>query len=91
MGMISIHRNTWESPERVEPDWDAPWRQPAALLPTHAHCRNCAYWCGLCGLDTARVKLPSDRCVSWQEHRDFSAYMARMPAKVDDEKNMRTG
>ena len=42
-----LHVNTHEFPFRIDPDYDAPWRQPAELLPAWARCDTCLYWCGL--------------------------------------------
>ena len=71
--MNDTHVNTHEFPFRIDPDWDAPYRQPANLLPNEARCATCAYWCGICGLDTSRVKGEEDRCASWQQHREHAA------------------
>ncbi len=64
----------------AEPDWDAPYRRPADLLPTHARCGSCLYWFGACGLDTRRMRRAEDRCDAWQHHPDARADAARRAA-----------
>ena len=59
-----------------EPDWDAPHRQRHELLPTNAHCSNCAHWCGLCDLDDGRVRLSGDRCAHWSNGVDYAELTA---------------
>ena len=69
-------RREGEDPVWGEPDWDAPYRQPADLLPAAGRCETCLYWRGTCGLDTRRVRWAEDRCASWQQHPDHAEQVA---------------
>ena len=73
--MNDTHVNTHEFPFRIDPDWDAPYRQPADLLPATGRCETCLYWRGTCGLDTRRVRWAEDRCASWQQHPEHAEEM----------------
>ena len=69
------------------PDLDAPWNQRCDLLPIHAHCSNCARWCGVCGLDETLVTLPCDRCADWSSRIDYGMLMTW--ARVEREREIR--
>ena len=59
-----------------EPDIDAPWNAHTIDLRNDARCETCAYWFGVCGLDTRYVKRAEDRCPSWNERRSRRARVA---------------
>jgi len=88
-----LHVNTHEFPFRIDPDYDAPWRQPAELLPAWARCDTCLYWCGLCGLDTRWVTNAESRCASWERHPRHAAEVAAAESqwKAESVRKFRVG
>ena len=83
--MNDLHVNTHDFPLRHDPDLDAPYRQPVALLSPHARCETCAYWCGLCGLDTTLVTGEEWRCRAWEQHPRHREEVARVMAKFEEQ------
>ena len=77
----STHPRLGTGVQYHDPDFDSPWWCHNVTLPNDARCETCAYWvCGICGLDTRRVKLPEDRCMAWTEH---PAHRSEVKARGD--------